>query len=137
MQDMDLGELDELEDLEDERVLDEYRRKRMQELQDAAGLPFGEVVHISKSDYSREVTEASKEWKVVVLLYQSYLVECQVVVKEMRELARERRGEKYVMIKASECIENYPDRNCPTVLVYERGELVEQRVRIKELRGVV
>lgn len=46
------------------------RHKRMMEMQaQAAKEKFGEVTEISKPDFIREVTEASKEHYVVVHLY--------------------------------------------------------------------
>lgn len=43
----------------------------MQEMQAAAAKnKFGQVTHISKPDFVKEVTEASKEVHVVVHLYQ-------------------------------------------------------------------
>lgn len=47
------------------------RQKRMQEMQQAASKEkYGEVTQISKPDFVKEVTEASKECFVVVHLYQ-------------------------------------------------------------------
>lgn len=34
------------------------------------------------------------------------------------------------------CIEGYPERNTPTVLVYKDGEIRRQLVTLKELGGV-
>ena len=67
-----LDELDELEDddLEDSRIIQEYRYKRIQALQQAASKSkFGSVVQISKADYFKEVTEASKDVEVVVIIF--------------------------------------------------------------------
>lgn len=83
----DLDELDELEDIEDDQILNQYRlvwnsftmlalpnlnfrHKRMMEMQAlAAKEKYGEVSEISKPDFIREVSEASKECYVVVHLY--------------------------------------------------------------------
>jgi len=69
-EDMTLDELDELEDEEEERVLEEYRRQRMAEIrakQQAA--KFGEVGEISAEDYVREVNQAGDGIAVVLHLY--------------------------------------------------------------------
>jgi hypothetical protein len=52
---------DDAGDSETERIVQEYRRKRMQELRKAEKHGrFGEMLPIGRDDYKREVTEASK-----------------------------------------------------------------------------
>ena len=65
-----LDELDELEDDEDERVLAEYRRKRiaeMRSLQERA--KFGSVIEITAVDYVKEINQAGPDTWVVLHLY--------------------------------------------------------------------
>ena len=71
LQDKSLDELDELEDeFDDDRVLQMYREKRMQEMrEDMLRKRFGQVFDVSETDFVREVTEASKNSLVVVHLY--------------------------------------------------------------------
>jgi hypothetical protein len=58
-----------------------------------------------------------------------------VLIEVWRELAR-RFGEiKFCQIQGDLCIEGYPDRNCPTVLVYKDGDVKKQIVTLKELNG--
>ena len=46
---------------EEERIIDAYRRKRIQEMQhEQKRARFGRVYPIGRDDYKREVTEASK-----------------------------------------------------------------------------
>ncbi|KAJ3117929.1 Phosducin-like protein 3 [Phlyctochytrium bullatum] len=119
LEDRTLDELDELEDDEDDRVLEEYRRKRMAELASiAAREKFGEVVHISKPEYKEEVTEASKTDWVVVYLYQPTLPNCKLISAHLDTLARKHKATKFVKIVGNQCIPNYPDHNCPTLLIY-------------------
>ncbi len=67
-----LDELDELEDEDDERVLQEYRRKRLLELKEkATRARFGEVIEISAVDYVKEVNQAGADIWVVLYLYKS------------------------------------------------------------------
>ena len=55
---------------DDLAALNEYRQKRMAELQKAAVKnKFGYLISISRSEYVRQVTEASQEYTVVVFLY--------------------------------------------------------------------
>lgn len=52
MEDMTLDELDELEDEEEERILEQMRRQRMAEIRDKqAKARFGDVREISAVDY--------------------------------------------------------------------------------------
>jgi hypothetical protein len=57
------------------------------------------------------------------------LIEC------WRELARKFGEIKFCQIQGDLCIEGYPDRNCPTVLVYKDGDVRRQIVTLRELRG--
>lgn len=42
---------------------------------------------------------------------------------------------KFCEIRADMCIENYPERNTPTILVYRNGDIKRQIVTLRELRG--
>lgn len=65
-----LDELDELEDEEDERVLLEYRKKRIAEMQAlAAKAKYGFVAEITAQEYVQEVNNAGEGVWVVLHLY--------------------------------------------------------------------
>lgn len=34
------------------------------------------------------------------------------------------------------CIEGYPEKNTPTILVYREGQILKQLITLRELRGV-
>jgi hypothetical protein len=68
----DLDELDELEDEEDDRVLQQYRLKRIAEmkaLQEKA--KYGTVLEITAVDYVKEVNQAGEGVWVVLHLYKA------------------------------------------------------------------
>lgn len=69
LEDKTLDELDELEDEEDDAFLEQYRQKRLAELGGLAKKgKFGSVLPLQKAEWEREVTEASKEnWVIVVM----------------------------------------------------------------------
>lgn len=70
MANMSLDELDELEDDEDERILEEYRRRRIAELKEQAQTNiFGEVLEISGQDFVNQINRAGSKIWVVLLLY--------------------------------------------------------------------
>ncbi|KAJ6446954.1 phosducin family protein [Purpureocillium lavendulum] len=135
----DLDELDELEDLEDEEFLNQYKQKRMAELNNLQKKAIhGSVYPISKPDYQREVTEASKNGPVFVNLTSSMgtNVESRVLSELWRQAAREYGDIKFCEIRANQAIENYPDRNCPTILVYKNGDIAKQVVTLMTIGGV-
>ncbi|KAH9841278.1 phosducin [Teratosphaeria destructans] len=134
----DLDELDELEDDEDEAFLDSYRQKRMQEMASLqAASVYNQVYPIQKPEYSKEVTEESKKAFVLVLLTSSSgtNIESQRLIEIWRELARKYGDVKFCQMQADLCIEGYPDRNTPTVLIYKDEQIRKQLVTLKELNG--
>ncbi len=134
----DLDELDELEDEEDESFLEQYRQKRMQELSALQKKSkHGSVYPISKPEYSREVTEASMEGPVFVNLTSSLgNVESRVLSQLWRQAAQEYGDIKFCEMRAAQAIENYPEKNCPTILVYNKGDIVKQIVTLMTVGGV-
>lgn len=98
---------------------------------------YNQVYPVQKPDYSREVTEASSKAFVLVLLTSSTgtNVESQLMIEIWRELAKKFGDIKFCQMQANLCIEGYPDRNTPTVLVYKDGEIKRQIVTLKELNG--
>lgn len=135
----DLDDLDELEDDEDEEFLEQYKRKRMAELNNLQKKAIhGSVYPISKPEYQREVTDASKNGPVFVNLTSSMgtNVESRVLSELWRQAAQEYGDVKFCEIRAGQAIENYPDRNCPTILVYKNGDIIKQVVTLATIGGV-
>ncbi|ORY55304.1 thioredoxin-like protein [Pseudomassariella vexata] len=135
----DIDELDELQDLEDDAFLESYRQKRMQELNLLSKKSIhGTVYPISKPEYQREVTEASNNGPVFVNLTSSMAtnVESRVLTELWKQAAQEYGDIKFCEIRAEKAIENYPDRNCPTILVYKNGDIVKQIVTLVTIGGV-
>ncbi|KAJ6302182.1 hypothetical protein OIU77_016301 [Salix suchowensis] len=101
-------ELEFLEDdlaLDDDRFLQEYRKKRLTEMREATMIVrFGSVVPISGSDFVREVSQAGPDVWV---------------------------GQKFVKIVSTDCIPNYPDHNLPTLLVYNNGAVKANYVGLR------
>lgn len=135
----DLDELDELEDFEDENFLEKYRQQRVQELSFLTKKAvYGSVYPISKPDYSREVTDSSVNAPVLVNLTSGLgtNVESRILTELWREAAQEYGEVKFCEIRGDMAIEGYPDRNCPTILVYNKGDIVKQIVTLMTLGGV-
>ena len=135
----DLDELDELEDLEDENFLEKYRQQRVQELTSITKKAVhGAVYPLSKPDYSREVTESSADGPVLVNLTSGLgtNVESRVLTELWRQAAAEYGEIKFCEIRGDMAIEGYPDRNCPTIIVYNKGDIVKHIVTLMTLGGV-
>ena len=60
--------------------------------------------------------------------------------KVMQEIWRQMAGRfatiKFCQMQADLCVEGYPDKNTPTVLCYQEGDIRRQIVTLKELKGV-
>ena len=96
---------------------------------------FGDVYEISKNEWMTEVTEASKSCWVVVLLYVNSLVDCGVMESVMIQLAKKFMKVKFLKIRSTSAIENWPESNLPTIFVYHDGELQDQLLTLKSLGG--
>ena len=135
----ELDELDELEDEEDEAFLEEYRKKRLQELSALSKKAVhGSVYPISKPEYGREITEASSKAPVFLNLTSSLgtNVESRVLSELWRQAAKEYGEVKFCEMRADRAIENYPEKNCPTILVYKNGDIAKQLVTLATVGGV-
>ncbi|KAL8937808.1 MAG: hypothetical protein Q9216_004239 [Gyalolechia sp. 2 TL-2023] len=133
-----LDELDELEDDEDAEFLEKYRKQRIAELSSISqSSVFNQVYPLQKPDYSRDVTEASRKAFVLVHLTSSLgtNIESRLLTELWRELAPKFGDVKFCEIRGDMCIEGYPDRNTPTILVYRDGDIKRQVVTLKEFAG--
>jgi hypothetical protein len=98
----------------------------------------GTVYPISKPDYSREVTDASQNGPVLVNLTSTSgtNVESRVLSTLWHQAAKEYGEVKFCEIRASQAIDGYPEQNCPTILVYHKGNIVKQIVTLMTVGGV-
>lgn len=83
------------------------------------------------------MTEASNNAFVLVHLSSSSSgnVESQRLTELWRQLATKFGDIKFCEIRGNMCIEGYPERNTPTILVYKDGEIRRQLVTLRELKG--
>lgn len=94
---------------------------------------FNQVYPLQKPDYPREVTEASNTAYVLVHLTSSLgtNIESRLLTELWRELARKFGDVKFCEMRADLCIEGYPEKNTPTILVYRDGEVKEQIITLR------
>lgn len=138
LEDKDLDELHELEDEEDEAFLEQYRQQRLAELSKLQKKSvYDQVYPLQKPDYAREVTDESSKAFVLVSLTSSLgtNVESRVLGEVWRQAAAKFGDIKFCEIRADLCIEGYPERNTPTILIYKDGDIRQQIVTLAQLNG--
>eukprot|EP00245_Coleochaete_scutata_P006147 TRINITY_DN20326_c0_g1_i1.p1 TRINITY_DN20326_c0_g1~~TRINITY_DN20326_c0_g1_i1.p1 ORF type:complete len:249 (-),score=61.77 TRINITY_DN20326_c0_g1_i1:510-1256(-) len=137
---LDAKSAEDLEDLEDEvdddRFMEEYRRKRLAELQAAARKPrFAGVQQIVGSDFVREVSQAPPDVWVIVHLFKDGIADCQILGQCLEDLSAKYTGTKFVKMISTDCIKDYPDFNLPTLLVYNNAAVKATIVGISRFGG--
>eukprot|EP00172_Hildenbrandia_rubra_P004477 Plantae.Rhodophyta-Hildenbrandia_rubra.ctg913.p1 GENE.Plantae.Rhodophyta-Hildenbrandia_rubra.ctg913~~Plantae.Rhodophyta-Hildenbrandia_rubra.ctg913.p1 ORF type:complete len:230 (+),score=70.53 Plantae.Rhodophyta-Hildenbrandia_rubra.ctg913:73-762(+) len=125
-------------DSDEERILMEYRTKRIEEMKaDACRRRFGPgVEYIAADDWKREVTEGGKGIYVVVHLFQDGLEGCKLMSEILSKLAKKFRFTKFLKCKSTDAIRNFPDEKCPALLVYEGGKVLKQFVGLEAFAGL-
>lgn len=136
LENLNLDELDELEDDEDEDFLNSYKQQRLNELKKLqSNENFGMVYPISKPEWSKEITEASKNHWVLIHLSNQSVLQSRLVSSIWTQLASKFKDIKFCDIEGKRAIENYPDSNCPTIIIYKDGDVVKQYVGLSMLNG--
>jgi hypothetical protein len=134
----ELGELEEGGGFDDSRVLESYRQARLAEMKAASARNrFGAVYPLVRVDFVREVNDASRDgtW-VVIHLHQEHIEGSTLLARALARVAAAKKDVKCMVAKADACIEGYPDKNVPTLLLYRNGELQGQIVTLAELGGL-
>lgn len=83
------------------------------------------------------MTEASSKYFVLVHLTSSLgnNIESRILTDIWRQLAAKYGDIKFCEMRADLCIEGYPERNTPTILVYKDGDIKKQIITLRELNG--
>jgi hypothetical protein len=131
------------DDDDDDEFIKNYRHVRMNELKTGTKQEYGDVLHISRPDWNREVNEASKTglWVLVNLTRSSTSLSvthdemCIKVEDIAKHLANKFVHIKFVSIPSTSAIENWPEENLPTFFCYRYGKMQHQLVGIEALGG--
>ena len=133
------------DDDDDDEFLASYRRMRLRELRSESRCPYGDVRHISRPDWTREVNEASRggTWVLVNLTRGSdaatvsarHVDACEAAERAAADLARRFPRVKVVSIAASAANEDWPPHNLPTMFCYRDGRLQHQLIGVEEFGG--
>ncbi|GAB9471402.1 Phosducin-like protein [Globisporangium polare] len=137
-EDATLDELDEMEDdYDDDSELQRIRERRIAEMRAMMERSkFGDVQPIAKDEWTREVTDCSKENWVIAYLWDDALEECKLMDNVLSAVAKRHRDVKFVSIQAQACMENWPQYNCPTLFMYHETLLKDQILGIRKLGGL-
>ncbi|GAA5871630.1 hypothetical protein JCM16303_000814 [Sporobolomyces ruberrimus] len=143
LEDLDINKDDSVRRDELEQAIEARKELERQRL---GKRKFGRVYPISKVDYKREVTDASNEelegepegWGigVVCVLFKDYIPESKLLLPILDQLASLYPSTKFVKIVSDHCIENYPDKNVPTMLIYRKGQMMGQVVGLGSVGGM-
>lgn len=131
------SEEDDLLDEEDREAFERYRLERLGEIRRATdGRSFGSVVSVGASDYVSEVTEASRQNWVVVVLWEQSSTACDILLSVIGRLATKFPLVKFVSGRADQVMAGNPPRDSlPITLVYHGGEVVHREVGISSFGG--
>ena len=94
-----------------------------------------QLYSLSRPDFITEVTEASRESAVVLLLYRDSIPDSLALTAILRTLAAAHPATKFMRIISDQCIEGFPDSKVPTMFVYRGGEVVANIVGVATLGG--
>ncbi|GAA5993405.1 hypothetical protein JCM10908_002650 [Rhodotorula pacifica] len=143
LEDLDIERDDHVRRDDLERAIEERKEREREQL---GKRKFGRVYPIGKVDYKREVTEASNEelpgepegWGtgVVCVLFKDTVPESKKLMPIINELASLYPSTKFVSIVSDHCIENYPDKNVPTMIIYRKGQMMGQVVGLGAMNGM-
>jgi hypothetical protein len=124
-------DIEEMEDDLDEEFMREYTAKRLKELEEHKKQPkFEGIREITRQDYIDEVTNAPKGTHVVLHLYQNSVEVCELMNRALFEASEKYKHIKFLKIVSTKCIENYPDSNVPTLVVYLNGNMLATLPRL-------
>lgn len=80
-----------------------------------------------------QVNEAPKDVFVVLHLYHTYIEVCNLINQVLDDVAVVHKDLKILKIVADKCIENYPEKNVPTLIVYKNGKMFKTIPRFDKL----
>jgi hypothetical protein len=72
---------------------------------------------------------------VVVHLYQDSVIECRLMNEALLVLAPKFRHVKFLKIRSTLAVPNWPDQNLPTLFVYHKGALATQLLTARTIGG--
>ncbi|OMJ73788.1 hypothetical protein SteCoe_27464 [Stentor coeruleus] len=96
---------------------------------------FGTVTEVYRQNIIQEVNNTPKDVFVIIHLYQDYIVHCRLIDECLSKLAMKFVNYKFMRIKATSCLENFRDSNCPALVVCKNSRIVHQMIGCACLLG--
>lgn len=130
---------EELESLVDQSdpILQEYMRKRMEEMRNRSQpqLVFGHLIRCS--DGNHFLREVEQDVKVICHLYSSKLRECHRLNDCFQELAVRHENSKFLAVEVNSCgmSARFEEKGCPSILVYQKGSLIGSFITVTDEFG--
>jgi hypothetical protein len=122
------GTTEAIVDTDDDAFLEQYRLKRLQELKKAH--QYGQVLLISRQDWTREVNDASHKTWVIITLTSSDMERTGCMESTVASLATKYDDLKFVAIPHQQAIANWPEEHLPTLFLYRHGKMQHQLVSL-------
>ena len=116
------------DDDNDDHFISKYRQNRLEQLKKEREQPsFGDVIPISRPEWTHHVNEASiKSWVMVCLTADVERTGC--IEAAMEDLAVKFPTIKFTTIHHQAAIPNWPEENLPSLFLYRHGTMQHQLV---------
>lgn len=130
----------ELEELLNDDFLQEFQKRRMQEMLAMNGMlpKFGEVVHLKNGDeFLNSIDQENKSVTVIIHIYEDKFKACKTMNKCMAKLAQEYPSVKFCKILSTVAglSKKFKTVALPTLLVYKNGQVIGNFIRMGEEFG--
>lgn len=133
-------ELDNLLETGDDVMLQEFMKKRMEEMMSRSKTTkvFGSLIRCSHGrDFLNEIENVTPDIKVICALYSLQERHGSQLSKTFEELARMHPSVKFVSVEVSSAgmSAHFEAKGCPAILVYQKASLIGNFVRITDSIG--
>ncbi|KAI8912715.1 thioredoxin-like protein, partial [Gorgonomyces haynaldii] len=128
-------ESEETLELDEDAFFEEYRQKRLMELQNLSLSRFGSVIDLNVDTFISAVEDEDPNVLVIVHMYQPRIQECRVLSQLLVPLARKYPGVKVCKIVATDADPDFDPVAYPCLFVYHAGDLVQTCLRLTDEIG--
>lgn len=130
----------ELEELLNDDFLQEFQKRRMQEMLAISGMlpKFGEVISLKNGDeFLQSIDAENKNVTVIIHIYEDKFKACKTMNKCMAKLAEEYPAVKFCKILSTVAglSKKFKTVALPTLLVYKNGQVIGNFIRMGEEFG--
>lgn len=138
MEKIDKNAFKTIEQLEDEQAdddtLEKYRKIRLQEMKEMKEKEkYGELTEITALEFEEEVKKSDE--LCCMLIYLRDHRESDILKGCLESLASKFKFIKFLKIVAGESLMNFLPEDCPTLMLYNKGDVVGQLVKLDAFAG--